>query len=108
MCVPGEGMWQAVMTHSEGLTLLDAACEDAAVDSASQTDSRALNGQLLWLHAPTYDQVGGASVWYICCLVMIESDSFVTPWTIARQSFVHGIFQWIAICFSRHFSQSRD
>ena len=43
----------------------------------------------------------------------VMSDSFVTPWTIAHQTPVHGISQarileWVAISFSRASSQPRD
>ena len=41
------------------------------------------------------------------------SDSFVTPWTVACQSSVHGISQarileWVAFSFSRGSSRPRD
>ena len=40
-------------------------CEHAAASSTSQTNPRALNEQFLWFHAPTYDQVRGASAFGI-------------------------------------------
>ena len=43
----------------------------------------------------------------------VVSDSFATPWTVARQASVHGISQarileWVVISFSRGSSQPRD
>ena len=48
-----------------------------------------------------------------CCLVARSCHSFVTPWTVARQSFVRGIseariLEWIAISYSRGSSWPRD
>ena len=48
-----------------------------------------------------------------CCLVAKSCDSFVTPWTVARASSVHGISQarileWVAISSSRISSPPRN
>ena len=79
-------------------------CEHAAASSTSQTNPRALNEQFLWFHAPTYDQVRGASAFGIFVVQLLMDPVGHSP----PGSFVHGIFQWIVISFSRSFSQSRD
>ena len=53
-------------------------------------------------------------VWMCCCLVIVLSDSFVTPWTAACQAplsvgfFQARILEWVAIPCSRGYSRPRD
>ena len=50
---------------------------------------------------------------YCCCLVIKLCSTLVTPWIVACQAPLHGIFQvrildWVAISFFRGSSQSRN